>query len=69
MDNWEKLDETSLPSKESFYSELNLEHITDNDYKHAKKVWDTFKTKNLAEYLDLYVQADTLLLADVYEEF
>ena len=33
-----------------------------------KKVWDTFEIKNLAEYLDLYFQSDTLLLANVYEE-
>ena len=37
MDNWEIFNETSLPPKESFYSELNLEDITDGDYSHAKK--------------------------------
>ena len=30
MDNWEKFDET-LPDKESFYSNLNMEDITDTD--------------------------------------
>ena len=34
-----------------------------------KKVWDVFKIKNLGECHDLYVQSDTLLLADVYENF
>ena len=38
MDNWEKSDETSLPSKEDFYSNLNLEGISDKDYAHAQKV-------------------------------
>ena len=69
MDIWERFDETSLPDKEAFYSELNLEDITDKDYEHAQKVWEVFEIKNLGEYHDLYVQSDTLLLADVFENF
>ena len=69
MDSWEKFDETTLPPKEAFYSNLNLEDISGQDYAHAQKVWDVFKIKNLGEYHDLYVQSDTLLLADVYENF
>ena len=69
MDDWKRFKEESLPDKESFYSELNNEHITDEDYAHAQKVWDTFKIKNLGEYHDLYVQFDTELLADVLESF
>ena len=64
MDNWERFNETSLPPKESFYNELNLEDISDKDYIHAQKVLDVFKIKNLGEYHDLYVQSDILLLAD-----
>ena len=69
MDNWEKFDETTLPPKEAFYSNLNLEDISDEDYAHAQKVWDVFEIKNLGEYHDLYVQSDTLLLADIFENF
>ena len=69
MDSWKRYKEESLPDKESFYSELNNEHITDEDYAHAEKVRDTFKIKNLGEYHDLYVQSDTLLLANVFESF
>ena len=69
MDSWEKFDETALPAKEGFYSNLNLEDISDEDYAHAQKVWDVFKINNLGDYYDLYVQSDTLLLADVYENF
>ena len=69
MDSWEKFDQTLLPPKKDFYSNLNLENISDEDYSHAKKVWDVFKIKNVGEYHDLYVQIDTLLLADIYENF
>ena len=65
MDSWERFDETSLPDKEAFYSKLNEESITDKS--HAQKVWEELKIKNLGEYHDLYVQCDTLLLADVFE--
>ena len=69
MDNWKRFNETKVPPKESIYSELNLEDITDKDYTHAQKVWNTFNIKNLGEYHDLYVQSDTLLIADVFENF
>ena len=69
MDSWEKFDETTLPPKEAFYSNLNLEYISDEDYADAQKVWDVFEINNLSEYHDLYVQSDTLLLEDVYENF
>ena len=69
MDSWERFNETSLPPKESFYSELNLEDISDKDYLHVQKVWDVFEIKNLGEYHDLFIQSDTLLLANVFEKF
>ena len=58
MDSWEKSDKTTLPPKESFYSNLNLEDTSDEDYVHAQKVWDIFEIKNLGEYHDIYVQSD-----------
>ena len=69
MDNWEKFDETSLPNKDSFYSSLNMENIDDIDYRHGNNVFKRIKLKNLGEYHDLYVQSDTLLLADIFENF
>ena len=69
MDNWKRFNETSLPSKESFYSNLNMENIDDIDYRHGNNVFNKFKLNNLGDYHDLYVQSDTLLLADVFENF
>ena len=67
MDSWQRFDETSLPDKEAFYSNLNMEDITDVDYRHGKTVFEYLINKNLGDYHDLYVQSDTLLLADVFE--
>ena len=67
MDSWEKINEASLPSKEDFYSNLNMEDIDDIDYRHGNNVFKGFKLENLGDYHDLYVQSDTLLLADVFK--
>ena len=69
MDNWGKFDETTLPSKEAFYSKVNLKSISNKDYAHAQKVWEVFGIKNRGEYHDIYAQSDTLLLSDVFEKF
>ena len=46
-----------------------MKDITDADYAHAKRVCKDFEIKNLGEYHDFYVQSDTLLLSDVFENF
>ena len=69
MDEWNKFDEKELPSKRLFYSSLTMEDISDTDYKHANNVFKKFNLNNLGEYHDLYVRSDTLLLADVFENF
>ena len=69
MDSWERLDETSLPDKKCFYSKWYLEDITDEHYTHSQNVCKELEIKKLGEYHDLYVQSDTLLLADVFENF
>ena len=46
-----------------------MENIDDIDYRHGNNVFKRFKLKYLREYHDLYVQSNTLLLADVFENF
>ena len=58
-----------MSDKEAFYSRLNVEDITDADHRHAKRVFKEFNNKNVGDYHDLYVKSDTLLLADVFENF
>ena len=69
MDNWNIFNEISLPDKKDFYSCLNMENILDIDYTHATRVFKEFKMNNLGDYHDFYVQSNTLLLADIFENF
>ncbi|XP_067942840.1 uncharacterized protein [Watersipora subatra] len=69
FDDLSKLDATELPPKEAFWSELSMKHISDEDYEHAKKVWNEFGIKTFREYLQLYLETDVLHLADVFERF
>jgi len=69
VDSVDKLAETALPPKEAFYSRLNDEETTNEDYEHAKTVWKEFRIKTLGEYTSLYNKVDVLQLADVIENF
>ena len=65
INSWKKINENALPPKEAFYSELNWEGIFDADYEDVKNVWEAFAIKHLVECHDLYLQCNTLLLADL----
>ena len=69
MYSWEKFNETLRPPKEAYYSKLNEEGISDANYAHVQKIWEILELKKQGEYHDLYVQWDTLLLADVFQNF
>ena len=69
MNDFNKFNETELPSKKEFYSQLVEEDITDEDYERATHIWKHFNIKNLGEYHDLYLKTDVLLLTDVFENF
>ena len=65
----DKLKEKQLPPKEGFYSKLNDEYISDEDYQHAINVWNKMGCKTIRDYHNLYLKSDVLLLADVFEKF
>ena len=67
MHDQERFSETTSPDKENFYSHLNMEDITDADQ--TKIFCKDFQINNLEEYHGLYHQKDTLLIADIFENF
>ena len=69
VDGMKKLDETSLPPKESLYSKCTGECITDEDYQHAQTVWKEFNIESMKDCHNFYNLTDVLLLADVFENF
>ena len=69
MTDWGVFDDTQLPPIDDFFSRLNDQNCSEDDYKHAQNVWDTFGIKTLGEYQDLYCKTDVLLLADIFENF
>ena len=69
IDEWDRFNEKVLPGKDSLYSNLTLENISETDYAHANNIFKKFNINNLGEYHDLYVRSDTLLLADIFENF
>ena len=83
MTGFLKFAETELPPKEAFnawldcgtvscsgeFHEMRPKGISDEDYEHAKKVWNALECKNLGDYTNVYCKIDTLQLADVFENF
>lgn len=67
--NLEILDEEALPSMDDFFNDLSNTPITKGQYEFAQKVWNMFHCKTLKDYLNIYLTADCLLLADVFEAF
>ena len=61
--------QTTLPDKDKFFNDLTQSHISDEHYAFAQKVWQVFSCQNLKDYLHVYLLADCLLLADVFENY
>lgn len=69
IDSWDKLNETRLPSRENFHSQLYDHDIDESEYQFAHEVWSRMNIQDLGQYADLYLKTDILLLADVFENF
>ena len=69
IDDETKLSSERIPTKLDFYNKLKCEHISDENYNHFKHVWKVFKCKKFKDYHELYLKVDTLLLADIFENF
>ena len=66
MDDIAKLKETSLPPINEFYSSLTDSNTTTSNYQHAQDVWDKTNCSNLKDYVNVYLNLDVALLADIY---
>ena len=64
-----KIRGNTLTEKGDIFSHLKVQGITDADYTHGKRVRKNWKIKNLAEWHELYVQSDTLMLVDEFTNF
>lgn len=69
MDNYDKLDEESLPPIGSFRNDLNESECDESDYEYARQMWTKYKCRFMSDYHDLYLKSDVYLLADVFESF
>ncbi|RLU17688.1 hypothetical protein DMN91_009924 [Ooceraea biroi] len=69
VDCAKKLEDTRLPPRESFYSSLTGDTVSESDYAHAENIWQRFAIRTLGEYSDLYLKTDVLLLTNVFENF
>ena len=67
--SFKKFSENKLPDRSKFFSSLKDVRISEKDYLKAVDVWNVFKINTMGDYDDLYLQADVLLLADVFEKF
>ena len=62
--------ETKLPPRDCFKNDLQGDEcISQEEYDVACEVWQVFGCKTLKDYMEVYLKADILLLADVFENF
>jgi len=65
----ESYNTAELPPINAFYNSLTDERISNEEYEHAKRVWETFNCSSLGEYSDIYLKIDVILLADIFKNF
>ncbi|GFQ67694.1 c2H2-type domain-containing protein [Trichonephila clavata] len=69
LDDISKLNARTFPSKDKFFNVLAQTHISDDDYSHAKLVYDTFGCATFEDYLKLYQLSDCVLLSEIFTNF
>ncbi|MEW8548184.1 MAG: hypothetical protein AB2693_32170 [Candidatus Thiodiazotropha sp.] len=69
IDSEERLSETKLPPIVAFYDRINDSHISSTDYEYAEQLWSLCQMATLDDYLRHYLTVQSLLFADVLENF
>jgi len=61
VDCVEKLQDTLLPPRESFYNSLTGDTVLESNYAHSANVWKRFSIRTLDEYSDLYLKTSLVI--------
>ena len=69
MGSFDRFNETKLPLQDAFFSKLSGNPCLDTEYTHATRVWTAFECRTMADYHNIYLQLDVLLLEDFFEKF
>ena len=69
MNSCDRFNETELLPEDAFFSKLSASLCSDSEYTQATRVWTAFGCETMADYYDIYLQLDVLLLADCFEKF
>lgn len=69
LDSFDRFEEQVLPPREEFKSELTGETASEQEYEHAKRVWQALECETFGDYHDHYLMLDTVLLCDVFTQF
>ena len=69
MDSFARFDESRLPSQDAFFSKLSDSRCLDTEYAHATQVWTAFECESTADYHDIYLKCDVLLLTGFFEKY
>ena len=69
MDSFDRFEETELPPQDAFFDKLSGSPCSNSEYTHATRVWDAFGCETIADYHNVNLHLDVLLLADFFEKF
>ena len=60
-------DAPGLPEQDAFFNSMKNEHISDDEYDYAQRVFRLFNCNTFKDYHLLYLKVDCTLLADVFQ--
>ena len=69
MDSFTRFEESRMPSQDAFFSKLSDSPFSDTEDAHATQVWTAFECESMADYHDIYMKCDVLLLTDLFQKF
>ena len=68
VDGLDKLEETSLPPHETFYSNLKNQNITNGEYQYCQQVWEDKEMSTFRDFLVWYNNLDVVPFLEAVEK-